>query len=326
MRLIMMGTGPFAVPTFERLLGSRHEVLALVTRPPRPVHGKSRAEANPMRELALARGIRVHEPVDINAPPARAVLASDRPDLFVACDYGQILSTEVLEIARAGGVNLHASLLPKYRGAAPINWAIYHGEAETGVTVIHMTPRLDAGPAIVQRATPIGQDETAAELEPRLAQLGARAVLEAIDALEAGTARAIEQDSARATRAPRLKKEDGAVDWSRSVVQIHDQVRALQPWPTTYTFWHRSSGEPLRLILERVHPDALGAAGVSPGPTGVSPVPGTILEAHASRLVVRAGDGALVIDELQPAGKRKLSAAEFLRGYGLLPGDRLGPK
>ena len=201
MRVIMMGTGPFAVPTFQRLYGSRHEVLALVTRPPRPVHGKSRAETNPMRELAAAHGTRIHEPDDVNAPAARAVIASYQPDLLVVCDYGQILAPAVLEIARLGGINLHASLLPKYRGAAPINWAIYHGETRSGVTVIHMTPQLDAGPAIVQRDTPIGADETAGELEPRLAELGAAAVEEAMANLEAGTARPIEQNPAEATRA-----------------------------------------------------------------------------------------------------------------------------
>ena len=315
MRLIMMGTGPFAVPTFERLLQSDHEVVALITRPDRPIHGKSRAEANPMRAVAEARGIEVHAPEDINTPPARAVVASCRPELLVVCDYGQILSSAVLEIARLGGINLHASLLPKYRGAAPIQWAVYHGEQETGVTVIHMTPRLDAGPAIVQVSTPIGPTETAAELEPRLAELGAVAVLEAIAALQAGTARPIEQDQAQATRAPRLQKALGEVDWSRSARQIVDQVRALTPWPKTYTFWQRAEGEPLRLILEGVHAEQIAAD---------SGTPGTVVEAGDERIVVASGAGALVIDRLQPSGKRVLTAAEFLRGYGLRAGDRFG--
>jgi methionyl-tRNA formyltransferase len=319
MRLIMMGTGPFAVPTFERLCQSRHEVVALITRPPRPIHGKSREEANPMRAVAEARGLSVHAQEDINAPPARAVVASCRPDLLVVCDYGQILSSAVLEIARLGGINLHASLLPKYRGAAPIQWAVYHGEQETGVTVIHMTPRLDAGPAIVQVHTRIGPTETAAELEPRLAELGATAVLEAIDALEAGTARPIEQDPALATRAPRLQKALGEVDWSRTARQIVNQVRALTPWPKTYTFWPRAEGEPLRLILEAVHAEPLPAT-----VDGPPAAPGTVLEAGGERIVVAAGSGALAIDRLQPSGKRVLLAAEFLRGYALQAGDRFG--
>jgi methionyl-tRNA formyltransferase len=319
MRLIMMGTGPFAVPTLERLYDSRHEVLALVTRPARPLHRKSQAEANPMRELAESRGTRVHAPESINETAARLVLASYRPELFVVCDYGQILSPAVLELASLGGINLHASLLPKYRGAAPINWAVYHGETETGVTVIHMTPKLDAGPAIVQRATPIGAEETAAELEPRLAELGAPAVLEAIELLEDGKAEPIEQDATQATRAPRLKKEDGAVEWSRSAAAIHNQVRALAPWPKTYSFWQRPGGEPLRLILDKVHVEPVASR------EGEAPAePGVVLEASGARLVIATGDGALAIAALQPAGKRVLPSDEFLRGYGVKPNERFG--
>lgn len=313
MRVIMMGTGPFASPTLGQLYLSRHQVLALVTRPPRPMHGKSQAQANPMRELAVAHGTPVHQPESINTPAARAVLASYRPDLFVVCDYGQILAGETIEIARFGGINLHASLLPKYRGAAPINWAIYRGETETGVTIIHMTSRIDAGQAIAQARAPIGADETAAELEPRLAELGAPAVLSAIDALESGAARPIEQNPTEATRAPRLKKEFGLIDWSRPAEAIKNQIRALQPWPKTYTFWHRPDGEPLRLILERVH--------VVPA---LPAEPGTVLEAKDEKLVVATGEKALLIDAIQPAGKRMLSAAEFLRGYGIRPGEVFG--
>jgi methionyl-tRNA formyltransferase len=310
MRVIMMGTGPFAVPTLRQLYLSRHAVLALVTRPPRPLHGKSRAEANPMRELAVAHGTRVHEPESINAPPARCVLASYRPDLFVVCDYGQILASETLELAGFGGINLHASLLPKYRGAAPIQWAVYHGEIETGVTIIHMSPRIDAGPAIAQARTPIGPDETAAELEPRLAELGAPLVVAAIDALEKGEAKSIEQNPAEATRAPRLKKELGLVDWSRSAEAIRNQIRALQPWPKTYTFWQRPSGQPLRLVLERAHVEPFQSA-----------EPGIVLEARGDELVIATGQQALAIDEIQPSGKRVLTTAEFLRGYGVRPGE-----
>jgi methionyl-tRNA formyltransferase len=315
MRVIMMGTGPFAVPTFERLYDSPHEVLALITRPPREIHGKRQADVNPMREVARARGTRTHEPESINTPAARAVLASYQPDLFVVCDYGQILKPEVLEIARWGGINLHASLLPKYRGAAPINWALYHGELETGVTIIHMTPRVDAGPAIAQATLASGTDDTAATLEPRLAAMGAPLVIQAIDDLAAGTTRAIEQDPAQATKAPRLTKELGAVDWTRSAEAIRNQVRALQPWPKTFTFWRRAAGEPLRLILERVNVEAIAED---------TPAPGVVLEAHGDRLVVATGEGALVIEAIQPAGKRVLSAGEFLRGYPVRSGERLG--
>ena len=186
MRLVMMGTGPFAVPTFRALLASPHEMLGLITRPDRPAHRREKTPANPMREVPRQNGLAVFEPQSINSPEAQAQLRQWAADLFVVCDYGQILSRETLSLARLGGINLHASLLPKYRGAAPINWAIYHGETETGVTVIHMTPQLDAGPCLVQHRTPIGPTETAPELEARLAELGTGAVLEAIGILSRG--------------------------------------------------------------------------------------------------------------------------------------------
>jgi methionyl-tRNA formyltransferase len=314
MRIVMMGTGPFAVPTLQALYASPHELLCLFTRPARPVHGRTLSEAQPMRALAQVHGTRVHDPLSINTPDSRCLLASYRPDVLVVCDFGQILKPEVLEIARDGGLNLHASLLPRYRGAAPIHWAIYHGERETGNTVIHMSPLVDAGPAIARVVTPIGPDETAAELEPRLAELGAPLVLEALAAIESGATHPIAQDPAQATRAPRLTKELGRVDWSRTAREIRNQVRALQPWPKTYSFLQRTSGEPLRLILDRVQVE----------PESGPAEPGTVVEAGGERLVVATGAGGLRIEAVQPAGKRVLSAGEFLRGYPLRVGHRLG--
>jgi methionyl-tRNA formyltransferase len=311
MRVIMMGTGPFAVPTFRALYDSPHEVLALITRPDRPQQGRTKTPPNPMRALAVERGTPVHDPESINSSHARMVLASYQPDIFVVCDYGQILKPEALEIARLGGINLHASLLPKYRGAAPINWALYHGETETGVTVIHMTPQLDAGPAIAIGRLAIGTYDTAAEIEPRLADLGAPLVLEAMAALEARTAKPITQDAAQATKAPRLKKELGAIDWTRDAIAIKDQIRALQPWPKSFTFWQREGGEPIRLIVERVRLE-LQQQGE----------PGTVLVAAGETLVIATGAGALAIEQIQPAGKRTMSAGEFLRGAPIRPGDR----
>jgi len=313
MRLVMMGTGPFAVPTFETLLQSRHEVLALVTRPPRPVHGRRRQPVNPMREVAEAHGAPILMPESINSAEARDALSAPSPDLLVVCDYGQILASETLVVAPLGGINLHGSLLPKYRGAAPVQWAVYHGEAETGVTVIHMTPRLDAGPALAQQAVPIGPEETAAELEPRLAALGAPLVLEVVDALEAGTAQPQPQSRARATKAPRLKKSDGLVDWSRTAAEINNQVRALQPWPRTSTHVPQPGKAPLPLILHQV--------AVDPRPPDVPP--GTVIST-APELLVATGSGCLQLVQLQPAGKRAMSAAEFLRGHPLEVGTRLG--
>ena len=311
LRIIMMGTGAFAVPTLRRLLAGPHRVELLVTRPPRELHGKQQAEANPMRELGRERGLAIFEPESINTDAARAELAKYQPDLFVVCDYGQILRPETLAVARLGGINLHASLLPKYRGAAPINWAVYHGETVTGDTVIHMSPAIDAGPAILQAELAIGPDDTAAELEPQLAELGQPLVAQAIEQLVAGTAQPIAQDPAQATRAPRLKKTDGQVDWSRPAAAIRNQVRALVPWPKTFSFWQRPAGEPLRVILEKV--TVVDGAGP----------PGTVLAAAGERLLIATGTEALAIEQIQPAGKRILSTGESC-GYPVRVGERFG--
>jgi methionyl-tRNA formyltransferase len=329
MRLIMMGTGPFAVPTFRALYNTRHGVAALATAPLRTHRGKPVAPISSIRDLAAQHGTPIFDPEDINAPDSLARLAEYRADLMVVCDYGQILSPATLAAARLGGINLHASLLPKYRGAAPINWAIYHGETETGVTVIHMTPQIDAGPSIAQARAAIGPDETAAELEPRLAEHGARLVCETIDRLEAGPIEAIPQDAALAGKAPRLKKTDGQIDWSRSAAAIKNQIRALEPWPKTYTFWHRPEGPPLRLILGPVsvveslwcgRPACTGAGEM---PVPQSP-PGTVIEADGIRLVIATGHDAVMPANVQPAGKRPMSIDEFLRGHHVRPGERFG--
>ncbi len=314
----MMGTGPFAVPVFESLLGSRQEVPALFTRPAVPAPGKHKPPPRPMYEVARQRELPVFEPVSVNAPEAQETLRRLAADLFVVCDYGQILSAETLSLPRLGGINLHASLLPKYRGAAPINWALYHGESETGVTVIHMTPRLDAGPSLVQRKTPIGSDEDAAALEPRLAQLGVAAVQEAIAMLAAWDGQAVlgeRQDPALATKAPRLKKTDGEVDWSRSAVQITHQIRALKPWPGTFTHWLRPDHAPLRLIVDAATPLPHEQSGA---------LPGEVVPSEPGRLHVMTGDGVLSLDRVQPAGKRVMDVAEFLRGHEVRPGERFG--
>lgn len=317
MRLVMMGTGSFAVPTFRGLFDTHHTVVALLTKPLGPQRGRRPIPISPMRDIAHEHGTPIFDPEDCNRQEARTRLADFHADLLVVCDYGRILSGETLATARLGGVNVHASLLPKYRGAAPINWAIYHGETETGVSVIHMTPRLDAGPVIAQARTVIEPEETAVELEKRLAEIGGWLVRRAIDSVEAGRLEALHQDDALASRAPRLKKTDGAIDWTRPAEAVRNQVRAMEPWPKTYTFWHRPEGKPVRLIL---------------GPVSVVDVPdrgalpGTVLEAAGDRLVVAAGQGAVRIRSLQPAGKRMHAAEEFLRGNRVQPGQSFGPE
>lgn len=314
LRIVVMGTGPFAVPMFAALRRSGHEIVAVVTRPDRVAAGR-RPPPNPMREAAQAAGLPILDPDSINAPDTIAALRDLAADLFVVCDYGQILSADALSAARLGGINLHGSLLPRHRGAAPVQWAILAGDAQTGVSVIHMTPALDAGGVIVARATPIGTEETAAELEARLATLGADTVIEAVEQLRTGAAVPVPQDPAQVTRAPRLTKADGIVNWSQPAASIERMRRALEPWPRTTTFF-RKGDQPQRLVLEHV------AVADTAMPAAAA---GTVLAADDRGLVVACGAGtALAITRVVPEGKRSMTAAEFLRGNGIHPGTVLG--
>lgn len=309
-----MGTGPFAVPAFRQLLQSpSDQVAGIITRPARKAKGRTKL-SHPVAELAVECGLPHHSPEDINSPAGHAIVAAWNPDLLVVCDYGQILSSDTLALATRGGINLHGSLLPKYRGAAPVNWAIYHGDAETGVTVIHMTPKLDGGPCLAVARTAIGAEETAAELEPRLAQLGVAPVMESVERLrdwDGQTVLGELQDPGQATRAPRLKKSDGHLDWSRSASEIVNQYRAFQPWPAVHCEFPSKRG-PLRLILSQLRP-------ASPLPENAG-APGTVVRADDA-LWVACGQGAVAIGQVQPAGKRMMPAEEFLRGHPLRPGQ-----
>lgn len=316
MRLVMMGTGTFAEPTFEAILASSHPVVGLVTQPDRYVgdkRGSTRQVGKGMKEIALERGVPVYQPDSINTPEGVQQLTTWQPDLLVVAAYGQILSRDVLAAAKSGGINVHASLLPKYRGAAPIAWAIYHGEKETGVTIIRMSTALDAGDILAQEAIPIGPGETAGELEARLGPLGARLALETIARFAAGPVPGTPQDKSQATKAPKLTKENGLIDWSRPAADVVNQIRAMQPWPTAYTFLHRPGHPPLRLIVHRAtYSHAVRDKAVPFTEAGIiAPV--------ANRfLIVLTGDGnGVLIDELQPAGKLRMAAGEFLRGHNL---------
>jgi methionyl-tRNA formyltransferase len=317
MKLVMMGTGDFAVPTLGRLLDAGCDVALLVTQPDRPRGRHQELLPAQIRELATRHAVPVFQPENVNRAEPIAHIASLHADLLVVAAYGQILSNELLAVARLGGINLHASLLPRYRGAAPVNWALYHGETVTGVTVIRMTPRVDSGAILLQAETPIGPEETAGALEDRLAELGAPLVLQAIERLGRAGFEGRKQDRSLATRAPKLKKEDGQIDWSRPAAAVANQVRAMQPWPMPYTFLIAAvQPAPERLVLERVRPAPLPAGSAPSGPAG------EILD--ASLLVVRAGEGAVQIERLRPAGKRSMTAEEFLRGRRPRPGDRFG--
>jgi methionyl-tRNA formyltransferase len=339
MRLVMMGSGTFAEPTFFAILQGPHPVVGLVTQPDRAVgqeRSSTRQTGRGMKAIALEHQIPVLQPESINTPEGMAGLRAFRPDLLVVAAYGQILSREVLAIPPQGGINVHASLLPKYRGAAPVAWAIYHGETRTGVTIIRMSIALDAGEMLAQEAVDIGPEETAGELEARLAEVGARLAVKVIDQIIAGTAQGVKQDKSQATKAPKLTKEHGLIDWSRPGRDVCNQIRAMQPWPTAYTFWHRhreAPAEPMRLIVCRARVAPASGASDDRG-TGAlmrfarqNPAPGEILSPSDSvQLLVATGDQTPVeILELQPAGKRRMPVAEFLRGHRLQPGDRFGP-
>jgi methionyl-tRNA formyltransferase len=276
----------------------------------------------PIKRAAEQAGIPVMQPESVNTPAAIEAIRAFKPELLLTIAYGQILKPDLLRSASAGGVNLHGSLLPRYRGAAPVARAILAGETETGVTVIQMSPRMDAGGILARAATAIGPDETTAQLEARLAVLGAPLVLDVLDRLESGSITPEPQDDQQATRAPKLTKADAPIDWGRSARAIHDQVRGLRPWPIAETTWHSAEGlrAPLRLLIHRTFVDAEPANELA---VGTHAAPGTVLKASEGLIQVATGQGIVAILELQIPGKKPVSAAEFLRGYPIRPGDAL---
>jgi methionyl-tRNA formyltransferase len=291
-------------------------VVGLVTQPDRA--GPGRHHHRPaIKDLALERGVPVVQPPNANAPEALNALRAFQADLFVVAAYGQILSQELLEVPRLGAVNIHASLLPKYRGAAPVQYAVWKGDVESGVTLFRIEPRLDAGPILAMETTPIRPPETAGELEARLARLAVPTTLKVLDQIERdGCVVGTPQDAQHATRAPRLKKSDGAIDWSRSPREIDCHVRAMQPWPKAFSYLNQAGKPPLRLLVLQVAPAA---------PTADA-VPGTVVCVTERQLMVQTGAGCLEIKLLQPEGKRAMETADFLRGHLVLPGDRFTPQ
>jgi methionyl-tRNA formyltransferase len=316
----MMGTGSFAQPTFEAILSGSHPVVGLVTQPDRVVGGKrgsTRHADGGLAAIARQRGMPVLQPEKINTPLGIAALKELKPDLLVVAAYGQILSREVLAVPAQGGINVHASLLPKYRGAAPVAWAIYHGETQTGVTIIRMSVHLDAGDILAQETTEIGPEETAGELEQRLAVMGAQLATRVIEEITSNRAKGHAQDPAQASKAPKLKKENGAIDWNRPAAAVCNQIRAMQPWPTAYTHWIEEGARPERIIVLKARP-AAETLNLSPGMLTLTGQP--------PRLLVGAAEGqAVEVLEIQLAGKRPMQTAEFLRGHLISHGDRFGP-
>jgi methionyl-tRNA formyltransferase len=322
MRLVLMGTGTFAEPAFQALLSGPHEVACVVTQPPPRKMGNERGSTRQIGVgvpvLAMRAGVPVWRPESINTPESVAQLASYNADLLVVAAYGQILKPAALATAELGGINLHASLLPRHRGAAPVAWAILSGDTETGVSVLRMTPSLDAGDLVGVVKTPIGPDETAGELETRLAAMAAQIGVEVVDKLALGPVQGMPQDPALVTRAPKLKKEMGDLNWSLPAEKLALVVRAMQPWPTAYTHWVRpAEGKPpLRLLVGKTRAIAGEQHSAKPGDL-LTPT------ADFSSLRVATGEWVLEILSVQPAGKAAMDAASFLRGRRFMVGDRL---
>jgi methionyl-tRNA formyltransferase len=306
-RTVFMGTPEFAVPTLDVLLQAGLNLVGVYTQPDRPKGRGQALAAPPVKEMALRHGLPVFQPQKLRAPEVVEELRALAPDLIVVVAFGQILPKSVLEIPRFGCINVHASLLPKYRGAAPINQAIIDGETETGITTMLMDVGLDTGPMLLKRALSIGPDETAGELHDRLCVLGGETMAATLQLLLRGELQPEEQDGSQTCYAAMLKKEDGRINWSQSAQQIHDHIRGLSPWPGTFT---ELNGEPLKLFLTRVEAGE-GEAG-------------TILAPAADAVRIACGSGVLAVRELQLPGKKRLAAADFLRGCPLPLGSRLG--
>lgn len=321
LKVVMMGTGTFAIPTFRALIESEHQVLGLYTQPDRTGRGHHRHK-HPMKELALERGVPVFQLATINAPESLEELRNLDADVFLVAAYGQILSQKLLDIPKHGAFNLHASLLPKYRGAAPILYAIRNGETKTGVSLFRIERSLDSGPVAAMVETPIGPKETTGEVQERLAELSAPLAMQVLKQIEQGTLIETPQNHAEATLAPTLDKQSGAIDWNQSTSQIECHVRAMQPWPSPFTFCHQPGQEPFRLLVldvDGIPTDELEALEIDQDLLN-SP-PGSVVFANTKRVIIRTGNGFLELKQIQPQGKRAMQVSQFLCGRKIDPGD-----
>jgi methionyl-tRNA formyltransferase len=307
MKIVFMGTPEAAAKSLDRLIDDGHDVVAVYTQPDRPAGRGKHMAISSVKGLALARGIKICQPLKIKTREALEEFRSHTADVAVVVAYGRILPDTFLTAFKYGALNVHFSLLPKYRGAAPVNWAIVNGEIETGVTVMQMDAGLDTGDILLQRSTPIGDRETSIELMHRLGGLGAELISEVLSKID--VLKPIKQNDADATLAPIMKKVDGLIDWHLSATDIERRVRGFQPFPSSYTF-HNGS----RLTIWRAEPvDALHGQFAE------------IIEAASDRLIVRCGYGTgLRLFEIQPEGKRRMPVGDFLNGARLKPGEILG--
>ena len=318
MVIAFFGTPQFAVPTLEALVASRHQVALVVTQPDRRRGRGQKVTDAPVKAAARRHGIPVYQPDRLRDPDVTDTLRAKAPDAGVVAAYGKLIPAGLLSLPRLGMVNVHASLLPKYRGAAPVHRAIINGDSETGVTIMQVVEALDAGDMLAKSVRPIGPDETSEDVERALAENGARLLLDVLDRIEAGTARPEPQDPAASTYAPRLTKEEGLIDWRLPARQIHDRVRGLYPWPHAYSFLN---GERVILLKTKV----VGRVPPSPEPTrGTRRMPGSV-DITGDAIEVVTGDGRIAITELQPEGRRPMSTRDFLAGHPVQPGSTFGP-
>jgi len=307
MRIVFMGTPDFAVPSLRALVEAGHHIVGVFTQPDKPKNRGMKLMPPPVKEYALTQGIDVFQPVNLRDGSAVTLLKQLHPELIVVAAYGKILPPDILTLPPLGCINVHSSLLPKYRGAAPINWAILNEERETGVTIMYMAEGLDTGDMIAQSVVSIGDRETAPELHDRLALAGAELLSKVVAQLETGSASRTPQDDALSCHAPMLNKQLSTVDWSQSAQSVHDKIRGLQPWPVAHT---TAGGKRLRLHGSRV--------GESTGSLGEY---GEVIS--ASPLTVACGEGSVVILELQAEGGKRMKAEDYMRGHPIEPGTKL---
>lgn len=302
MRIVFMGTPEFGVSSLRELHRRGHEIVLVVTQPDRPAGRGRKVSSSPVKMAATDLHLAIGQPESVNTDEFLSRLRALRPDLTVVVAFGQILSEEILGVPTLGSVNLHASLLPQYRGVAPINWAIAKGETETGVTTMFMARKVDAGEIILTRRTPIGDRETAGELSRRLSVMGSELLIETVELIERGEAPRTAQDPARASYARKLKKSDGEIDWTEPARRVFDRIRAMTPWPGAYTWY---GGKTLGVLL------------AEPGePEGRRGAPGEIVSIDREKgIEVAVGEGTVRLVELKPEGKRAMTADAFVRGY-----------
>ena len=308
MRLVFLGTPAFAVPTLEHIAAAGHQVAVVVTQPDRPRGRGQQLASSPVKQAAMRLGFPLYQPERIRRPEALEYLRTLGAECMVVVGYGQIIPQSVIDLAPFGILNVHASLLPNYRGAGPVQWAIVNGETRTGVTTMRIDAGLDTGEMLLKAETEIAPEETAVELGERLAVMGAELLVRTLDGLIRGTIAGQKQDDSQASYAPLLKKEDGAIDWSRTASEIHNQVRGLQPWPGAYTVFR---GEKLHVWRTRVAPAILSP--VSPG-----------LVKSVRPLLIQCGSGLLELLEIQSEGRKRVSAADFANGQRLTENEVLG--